>query len=369
MADIPPYRPLRVVIAGGGTGGHLFPGIAIAQAFLLKNPDTRIVFVTSGKKIEETVLADSPFDQRRISVEGVKGRGWIAKIAAVFKLPGALIASMRLLWAYRADLVIGMGGYSAGPVALGAWILRIPRFICEQNSIPGLTNRLLAPLAARVYVSFPNNGFNNQAKVMFSGNPVRDDIRRTAAEEKSAGRRFTVLVAGGSQGAHRVNLAVMEAASMLKNPDRFTLIHQTGDADVEIVKKTYAALGIDHEAAPFFRDMATRYQRADFAICRAGATTVAELTVSGLPALFIPFPFAADNHQVSNARALVENGAAEMVEEQALTPQWLAGRLDHLADHPNELTAMREKMRSLSKPDAAEEIVEDIYRVGGFGSE
>lgn len=358
----------RVLIVGGGTGGHLFPGIAIAQAFVNRDENARILFVTSGKKIEETVLAGTPYDKERISVEGIKGKTLFSKLGTLMKLPRGFAESLKLLTRFKPDVVIGMGAYSAGPVVLGAWLLRVPRVICEQNSIPGLTNRMLAGFAQRIYVSFPDTGFKAADKVRFTGNPVREEILRameTAGEPDPAKqhRGFTILVSGGSQGAHRINTAMLEAVDCLSHPERYTLLHQTGSADADMIRNAYRQKQIRHEAAPFFNDMAARYRAADLVICRSGATTVAELTAAGKPAVFIPFPFAADNHQVHNAKALVDAGAAEMILESDLTGRWLAERIEFYAAHPEALQAAGEKIRQFSRPEAANQIVDDICRM------
>jgi UDP-N-acetylglucosamine--N-acetylmuramyl-(pentapeptide) pyrophosphoryl-undecaprenol N-acetylglucosamine transferase len=359
---------LRVVIAGGGTGGHLFPGIAIAEAFVKRQAKTEILFVTSGKKIEETVLAHTPYAKKRISAEGIKGKSIIAKLASIMKLPRGLMDSFRLLAAFKPHAVIGMGAYSAGPVVLAAWMMRMPRVICEQNSIPGLTNRMLAGLAKRIYVSFPEVQFKDSDKVYFTGNPVRDEILQlikknapAQSDQKQAG--FTILVSGGSQGAHRINMAMLEAVDCLKDPGHYTLIHQTGVADADMARGAYQQKNIRHEVSPFFTDMAARYGQADLVICRSGATTVAELTAAGRPAVFIPFPFATDNHQVFNAKALVDAGAAEMILEENLTGKLLAERIEYYAGHPDTLALAGEKIRQFSRPDAADKIVDDIYLI------
>jgi UDP-N-acetylglucosamine--N-acetylmuramyl-(pentapeptide) pyrophosphoryl-undecaprenol N-acetylglucosamine transferase len=359
---------LRVVIAGGGTGGHLFPGIAIAEAFVKRQADTEIMFVTSGKKIEETVLAHTPYAKKRISAEGIKGKSIFAKLSSMMKLPKGLMDSIKLLATFQPHAVIGMGAYSAGPVVLAAWMMRIPRVICEQNSIPGLTNRMLAGLAQRIYVSFPGVLFKNPDKMVFTGNPVRDEILQliqkgapAQSDQKPAG--FTILVSGGSQGAHRINMAMLEAVDCLKDPFRYTLIHQTGTADADMVRGAYQQKNIRHEVAPFFTDMAARYGQADLVICRSGATTVAELTAAGRPAVFIPFPFATDNHQVFNAKALVDGGAAEMILEENLTGEILAERIEYYVAHPDALKIAGDKIREFSRPDAADKIVDDIYRI------
>ncbi len=364
---------LRIVIAGGGTGGHLFPGIAIAEAFMRRQPETRILFVSSGKKIEETVLAKTGFEKKLITIEGIKGKRFSTKMLSLMKLPRGLIESIGLLIGFKPDVVIGMGAYSAGPVVVSAWMLRVLRVIHEQNSIPGITNRLLADFANRIYVSFADTKIKARAeKIVFTGNPVRKEIldaicrnRNTGAKAQNNNLKFDVLILGGSQGAHSINMAVVDALKYLKAPVKYRFTHQTGEQDVDHVQKAYSASNIECVVAPFFEDMATRYQNADLVICRSGATTVAELTIAGSAVIFIPFPFATDNHQVVNTRALVENGAAEMILEEELSGLFLSDKIQYYAGHPDILEERKARMRQFGKPDAAERIVDDIYRIIG----
>jgi UDP-N-acetylglucosamine--N-acetylmuramyl-(pentapeptide) pyrophosphoryl-undecaprenol N-acetylglucosamine transferase len=366
------YPGLRIVIAGGGTGGHLFPGIAIAEVFMKRQPATRVLFVTSGKKIEETVLAKTIFEKKLISVEGIKGKSIFAKLASLCRLPKGLMEVLSLLIGYQPDIVIGMGAYSAGPVIAGAWMLRMHRVIHEQNSIPGLTNRLLSSIAEKIYVSFPDTGFKSSVrhKIDFTGNPVRNEIIQAAGSGRSShtrqdgqNRLFTVLILGGSQGAHSINMAVLDSLHYLKNPEPFRFVHQTGIKDADAVGNVYQQHQVVSDVAPFFNDMADRYREADLVICRSGATTVAELTVTGKAVIFIPFPFATDDHQVVNASALVEGGAAEMIQEKDLTGEILAQRIVFYSKNAGVKEKMESQISQFGRPDAAERIVDDIYRM------
>lgn len=361
------WRPLNVVIAGGGTGGHLFPGIAVAGEFAVRNSRSRILFIGAGRPIEKAALARAGYPQRTIAIEGIKGRGIWAKIRAMLKIPGALWRSSGILGEMQADLVVGVGGYAAGPVALAAWIRGLPVVLCEQNTLPGITNRMLFPIARRIHVSFDNTrGKIHPMKKRVSGNPVRREILEAASITKRSQAPFTVMVVGGSQGAHAINLAVVEALSHLDSRHRMRFVHQTGADDRDMVDASYRQAGIDAEAKAFFHDMATRYAQADLVVCRAGATTVAELTALGKVALFVPFPFAADNHQELNARALVDANAALMILERDLTGQVLARQLNALAETPERLAAMADQSRAMGRPDAARRIVDDCYELIGL---
>lgn len=359
-------RSLNVAIAGGGTGGHLFPGIAVAEAFRMKDPHNKILFVGVGNPFEKAALERAGYPQRSVAVEGIKGRGLWDKARAALKIPVALFQAAGILGEMRADLVVGVGGYAAGPVAIAAWFKRIPVVICEQNTLPGITNRLLFPVARRIYLSFEaTRGRIDPEKRRVSGNPVRQSILESEDVEVQEKRGFTIFVIGGSQGAHAINMAFVAALPHLKKKERIRIVHQTGAADRDRVARAYADAGIDAEVKAFFHDMASRYRRADLVVCRAGATTVAELTALGKTALFVPYPYAADNHQEFNARALVDAGAAQMVVERDLSGAELAGRLDRLVENPAMLADMAARSKMLGRPEAAKFIADDCYNLLG----
>jgi UDP-N-acetylglucosamine--N-acetylmuramyl-(pentapeptide) pyrophosphoryl-undecaprenol N-acetylglucosamine transferase len=362
------WRPLNVVVAGGGTGGHLFPGIAVAGEFARRHPRTRVLFVGAGRRFEKDALARAGYPQETIAIEGIKGRGLWAKSLAALKIPGAVWRSAGILGRIKADLVVAVGGYAAGPVALAGWVKAIPVVLCEQNTVPGITNRLLFPIARRIYISFEQTrGRIDPRKRRLSGNPVRAEILAAVSAEKVADEAFTVMVVGGSQGAHAINMAFVEALTHLDRASSMRVLHQTGAADCDKLAEAYRQAGVHAEVKAFFHDMASRYVRADLVVCRAGATTVAELTALGKAALFIPYPFAADNHQEFNARALVDCGAAEMVLESELSGEVLARLLADLAASPQRLAAMASRSRNLGRPDAARVIVDDCYELLGSG--
>ncbi len=364
-----PDLPGRVVIAGGGTGGHLFPGIAIAEEIRSRAPDCRVLFISRGNDFERTALARAGFPLAAIAIEGIKGRGLWNQVRALLRLPGAVLAASALLGAARPEIVIGLGSYAAGPVVMAAWLRRVPVGLCEQNTLPGITNRALARLADRIYTSFEQTagGFDPR-KVLWTGNPLRMEIVRAS---ETAGRRvpgggrepFSVLILGGSQGARAINRGVCEAIAHLAPCERFAFVHQTGAADAEAVAAAYRTAGISARVQAFFDDMAARYLASDLIVCRAGATTVAEITALGKPAIFIPFPHAADDHQRRNAERLVQAGAAEMILETELTGERLAARIAHFAAHPEELKALAARAAALGRPDAARRIVDDCFQL------
>ncbi|MCD6274312.1 MAG: undecaprenyldiphospho-muramoylpentapeptide beta-N-acetylglucosaminyltransferase [Deltaproteobacteria bacterium] len=365
------YSP-RIVIAGGGTGGHLFPGIAIAEEFLHRDPKSVILFVISGNPFEISVLSEKKYEYSCIESQGIKGRRLLKQITAVAKIPKGILNSLKILKRFRPDIVLGLGSYSSGPVVAGAWLLGINIALCEQNILPGITNRLLSYFAARIYVAFRNTSLGcSQKKIYFTGNPVRREIIDYAAwnkpEQKDGKlkdkRRFTVMITGGSQGAHSINLAVADALGHIKNKDQFYFIHQTGDDDEDMMQGIYESHGIRCTVKSFLNDMPVHFEKSDFVICRSGATTVAELTVLGKGILFIPYPFAADNHQVLNALSLAEAGAAEMILQDDLGGKLLAKKIEYFASHPESLKTMAARAKKIGRPGAVKKIVDNCCRL------
>jgi UDP-N-acetylglucosamine--N-acetylmuramyl-(pentapeptide) pyrophosphoryl-undecaprenol N-acetylglucosamine transferase len=366
---------VNILIAGGGTGGHLFPGIALARSFMSRNPENRVLFVGTDREFECTTLAREGFDHVSIRAAGIKGLGFFGKMKAAFKIPGALSQSKAIIKGFAPDIVIGVGGYSSGPVALAARLMGIPVVVQEQNILPGITNRIMGKFATRIHVSFEESiAFFNGKKAVMSGNPVRQSIldarkERDALKSGEQTYRFTLLVAGGSQGARAVNKAVMDALPFLSDKGNLFVIHQTGETDEKTVREAYEREGINADVKAFYTDMDEKYKAADLLVCRAGATTLSEITVMGLPSILIPFPYAADNHQVKNAMSLVAKEAAEMIEEKDLAGEMLAGRITYYRENPDELWRMEIASRNYGKPEAAETIVDDCYGIMKKGGE
>jgi UDP-N-acetylglucosamine--N-acetylmuramyl-(pentapeptide) pyrophosphoryl-undecaprenol N-acetylglucosamine transferase len=363
-------RAISLIIAGGGTGGHLFPGIAVAEEVLAAGLNSHVCFVGTGNRFETGVLNGKGFEQKHIRVQSLKGKSIFQQIKTLVFLPWSVFSATWILKKLRPDVVLGVGGYSAGPVVLAAWMLRIPRALHEQNVIPGMTNRLLSVFADRIYVSFKNTRIKAPAqKIRLTGNPVRKEILSglenapispwdPVTPEK---KPFTIFIVGGSQGAHRINTAVLAALTHIASKDRIAFIHQTGAADESAARKAYTEHNITGTVKSFFHDMERQYRKADLVICRAGASTIAELTVLGKGVIFVPYPFAADDHQALNARQLVSVGAAELILEKDLTGELLAKKIEHYASSPQKLASMAANMRKQARPDAAKTIVEDLY--------
>ena len=357
---------LRIVLAGGGTGGHLFPGLAIAQEFMTRNKRNTIVFVSTGNALERSVLSETDFKLETITAEGIKGRGLWNQAKSALKIPKGIIESLRILKDYKPDLTIGLGSYSAGPVVVGAWLLGTKIALHEQNILPGITNRILARFANRIYVSFDDTKTRFEPhKVRLTGNPVRRELLNSYQGDKviRGSKSFCVLVIGGSQGAHSINMSVIEALDYLTQKENLFFIHQTGSADEQMVSAAYQRRNVAAKVQSFFRQMAPLYKQADLIICRAGATTVAEVTAMGKAVIFIPFPFATDDHQALNAGTLVREDAAEMILQKDLSAKVLSQKIDYYAAHPQALEAMAARAGQLGHPDAARAIVDDCYRI------
>ena len=363
-------KSLRIAIAGGGTGGHLFPGIAIAQEFMRRYLHNEIIFVSTGNPLEKRILSKLNYALERITVEGIKGRGWWNQFKSICKLPKGIFDAFRILKRFKPHLIVGLGSYSAGPVVLAARLLRLKIVLCEQNLLPGITNRLLSRLADMIFISFEESKSHFASdNVRFTGNPVRQDILQDNKSLSSneglerAPKPFTVLIIGGSQGARRINETVCAALNLLDRKEGLYFIHQTGATDENMVRDAYTQHEVPSIVQAFFDNMAEHYQDADLIICRAGATTVAEITALGKASLFIPFPYAADDHQALNAGSLTKNGAAEMILEKDLTAEILVEKIDYYTKHPEALAEMAQRARSFGNPNAAQEIVDHCYRL------
>ena len=356
---------MRLLICGGGTGGHLFPGVAVAEEFLHSVPRAQVLFVHTGRETDKRVLAKRNFASQGLVSAGLKGKSWWGKVKALLMVPGSVWQAMRLIKEFRPQVVLGVGGYVTGPVLLGAWILGIPVCIHEQNSVPGLANRLLSHLARRIFLSIPGSeGYFRADRWVFTGNPVRKEVRALAGGE-SRGKGKTLVVMGGSLGAHALNLLMAEGARMLRRqvPEDFRIIHQTGRADVRLVSTAYEKMRIPAKVRAFFDNMPMVLAKADLVVARAGATSLAELTVMGKAMILVPYPYAADDHQMKNGRWLAEAGAATLCEQQGLSSKMLTDEIVRLINNDEERLAMAHAARKLGKPTAARIIVEECLKM------
>lgn len=354
----------RIIIAGGKTGGHLFPGIAVAQALESADPGARILFVGTDAPFEVYTLKRYGYAHRTISARPVKGKSLLARAQALCLILVSLIQSLVLILGFRPGFVLGVGGFSSFALVLAAWTLRIPTAIQEQNTVPGITNRILSRFAGTIFTAFPATRYLPASKIRCVGNPIRQEPSKTLDEPlpEPGPEDFTVLITGGSQGASSLNRAAMEAAKHMDGTKGLFLIHQTGLGDEKEVKQTYAKLKIRTHSAAFFHDMGRIQNLADLAIARAGAGTLSELCIKGLPAVLVPFPHAADDHQTFNARALEDQGKALLIPDHELTGKKLARTILELKADPERLASMSRAMKSQAMPHGAEEIAEHIIK-------
>ena len=361
---------MKIAIAGGGTGGHIFPGIAVAKEFKKDSDRAEVIFIGTSEGIEARVVPKESFEIRFIRSEGIVGRGIYRSIRSICRVPSSLRDSHSILKDFKPDIVLGVGGYCSGPVVMSAFLMGIPTIIHEQNTIPGLTNKLLGRFVNIVAVTYLESmDFFPKDKTYLTGNPVREEILggdrdrgyRTFRLDKEL---FTVFVFGGSSGASKINNALSEALVYLEDfKDKIQFLHQTGERDFNFVREFYHSRGFKGTIIPFIYDMADAYAVADLVISRAGATTLAELTTCGKAAILVPYPFAASNHQEANARKLWDVGAAQMIIDRELDGRTLSFLIRHLLEEPDALGEMERISKSLGKPDATRKIVELIEGV------
>jgi UDP-N-acetylglucosamine--N-acetylmuramyl-(pentapeptide) pyrophosphoryl-undecaprenol N-acetylglucosamine transferase len=394
---------LSILIAGGGTGGHLYPGVAVARELLARVPEAEVTFVGTAAGIEARVIPREGFALELIRSAGLKGKSAASLARGVGLLPLSAIDAWRVISRRRPDVVIGVGGYSSGPIVALAALRGVPTLLMEQNAMPGITNRTLARFVRSAAVTYDASIGYFGSKAFMAGNPVRPEFfrgdqqqrrqgipedhkdRREGGPEDHRDRReggpadreayepdtlprdaARVLVFGGSQGAHAINVAMVEAASRLAAASpRLAITHQTGERDLEMVRDGYRRAGLQARVEPFLFEMDREMKAADLVICRAGATTLAELTASGRPSILIPLPTATDDHQRKNAQALVAHGAAQMIDQRELTGERLATEIAALAGNAERRRRMSDDARRMARPDAARVIVDKVLELAG----
>ncbi|MBQ4855326.1 undecaprenyldiphospho-muramoylpentapeptide beta-N-acetylglucosaminyltransferase [Rhodanobacter sp. B2A1Ga4] len=349
-----------VLIMAGGTGGHIFPGLAVAEC--LRAQGVPVVWLGAVGGMETKVVPAQRIELHTVAVGGLRGKGIRTRLLAPLMLLRALFASLAVLRQVQPRSVLSMGGYVAGPGGLAAWLLRVPLLVHEQNRVAGFTNRKLAALAKRVLAGFADA----LPRAEWVGNPVREAIAALPPPaERMAGRsgKLRLLVLGGSLGARALNLALPQALAQLTPAQRPEVLHQCGSRGLDEAREAYAQAGVEAQVVAFIDDMAGTYGWADLAVCRAGALTLAELAAAGLGAVLVPFPHAVDDHQTRNGEVLMAAGAAELMQENELDVQILAQRLASLLDDRQRLLAMAEAARTLAKPDAAQVIARACLEV------
>ena len=359
-----------ILIMAGGTGGHVFPALALAR--LLRARSYEVIWLGTRRGLEARVVPAEQIPIEWLSVGGLRGKSLATLIAAPFRLVLALAQALRVMWRHRPIVVVGLGGFVTGPGGVAAWLTRRPLLIHEQNAVAGFTNRLLSRIAREVLEAFPGS-FGRGVHARLIGNPVRQDISAIdpPAERFAArGGPIRILVIGGSQGATRLNAVVPFALARLRQTATtgippIDVRHQAGERWIEAGRQSYASAGVRADVRPFIEDMAEAYSWADLVICRSGALTVSELAAAGVGAILVPFPAAVDDHQTQNAQYLVGEGAAVLIADRELTAERLAGELQRLCAGRGKLLAMAERARLLARPRAADDLAASCLRLAG----
>jgi UDP-N-acetylglucosamine--N-acetylmuramyl-(pentapeptide) pyrophosphoryl-undecaprenol N-acetylglucosamine transferase len=358
----------KIVIAGGGTGGHLFPGVALAKALKGIDITMEITFVGTKQGIESKVLPGEGFKLKTIISSGLLGKRGLNRWVSWLKLPVGAAQSMYFLIRNRPNLVVGVGGYVSAPLVFSAWLLRIPILIHEQNVFPGMANKWLGKIADKVAVSYKESKhFFLKRKVEVTGNMIHEKLCQPREEFPPPLKQpFGVLILGGSQGAHSINMAMVEALDLLSDrKERLHITHQTGGADYENIKKQYAAKGFSANVMSFITDMPVRYRLASLVICRSGATTLAEITAAGRVSFLIPFPYAANNHQEHNARIIETASAGEVVLDKEISGERIAKSIKKAMDEPENLQKMENNSYRLGSRDATKKVQEICLELMG----
>ncbi|WP_022950623.1 undecaprenyldiphospho-muramoylpentapeptide beta-N-acetylglucosaminyltransferase [Leucothrix mucor] len=356
-----------VLITAGGTGGHVYPGLAVARALQAQN--IPVVWMGTPKGFEARVIPEAGIEMALLEVTGLRGKGITTLLLAPFRLVKALYQSVRIMQKHKPAAVLGMGGFVAGPGGLVASLMGIPVIIHEQNAIPGLTNRLLSKFSRKVLEGFPGTFHQAGNKAVPVGNPVRQDISSLPAPTERMKRddsQLHLLIIGGSLGAQALNETVPQALAELAPEMRPVVRHQAGKNKDESTREQYAKSGVEATVSPFIEDMGEAYGWADLVICRSGALTVTELAAAGLASILVPYPYAVDDHQTANGLYLSENGAAILVSQSDLTVSYLAQHLQSLTQEPERLLQMGEKARELARPNATEAVAAIVAEMANY---
>lgn len=360
---------MTIIIAAGGTGGHLYPAVALAREFLRRDSSTKILFIGTSRGVESRVLAHEGLELALITAKPVMGKGLLDVVQAMLSLPVGIWQSWQVLRRRRADLVIGVGGYTSPTVLMAAALMGIPRVILEPNAYPGLANKVVGPFAQRVFLAFESAAtFFDRRNTQVVGTPIRREFLEQESESQATvkGNGRHLLIFGGSQGAQAINSAVLEALPLLMaRVPTLTITHQTGEGDYERVREGYRALGISANVVSFLYDMPTVLWTADVVVARAGAMTIAELTACGKPAILIPLPTAIYDHQMKNARAMEAAGGAVVLPQSDLTGARLSETVDSIVTDSKRWDSMHRGSLAMRRIDAGERIVDECYAIMG----
>ena len=355
---------MRIVIAGGGTGGHIFPAISIAEEIMRRSDDNEVLFVGTNNGMEKELIPSLGFNLEIINSRGIIGKGFMYKIKSMISALNGIFSSFSILRSFQPDLVLGVGGYVSGPTVLSAYLSFIPTAICEQNTVPGVTNRILSKFTRKIFVTFKEStDYFPEKKVVITGNPLRSSLIESCLTENDNKPGFNVFIMGGSQGSRNLNTIIPGALAAL-NKKGLKVVHQTGKNNKEEVEKRYNELGIDAEVYTFIDDIAEYYRNSDLIISRSGAGAIAEITAFKKASVLIPYPHAAHNHQYLNARFMEKSGASVLISEDELTKKYLTEKIEEILNE-DRLFQMSKASGKLAKPDAAKEIVEQLYSLIG----
>ena len=347
---------MKLLIAGGGTGGHVFPALAIAQEWLSRGSEREVVLVGTERGIEMKLVPQAGLPLETLRVAGLKGKGGATLLRNLAMLAPAMLDARRVLRRHQPVAAFGVGGYAAGPMLLATWLGRVPNVIFEPNAEPGFTNRVLARISTRIATGYEFSARAWGRKAIVTGCPVRPEF--FSITPRRPGKPFRLLVTGGSQGALPINRALVDAMDRLAaRKSELAIVHQTGERDYNAVRTAYARREINAEVVPFLTDMAGRFAWADVIVCRAGAITAAEIAAAGRAAIFIPFGRATDSHQLRNAQEMTRAGAGRLISEVELTAERLTGEIFLLLDQPQEIEKLSTAARRLARPCAARDIV------------
>ena len=355
---------MKILIAGGGTGGHVFPGIALAKEFVKRADNVEIIFVGTKKGLEASLIPKLGFRFEVIRTAQVKGKSILHKIMSLLIMPTAFITALKNIIKYKPDIILGVGGYASfAQVLVGSLFPGYKTFIHEQNSIPGLANKVLGKFTDKIFISFEKSGtFFNKDKIIFLGNHIREEFVKTAARPDSRSK-FTVCITGGSQGARKINSTFLEALKKIEDlAPQINIIHQTGKLDYEKIKEKYKNFKFAVELKPFFDDLWEKYAKSHIIISRSGAG-ICEIAAMGRASILIPYSYASYNHQEENAKAFLEKNACVLIKESELNPDILADKIKHYFHRRNELAVMELNAKKMAKPDAAKNIVDECINL------
>lgn len=356
---------MKVLIAAGGTGGHIYPGIAVANEIMRRDESSEVLFVGTARGLETRIVPDNGFQLSLINSAGLKSVGFSGKIRGMMILPKSFLEARRLLKEFKPDVVVGAGGYVSGPVLMTASLMRIPTLVMDSNALPGFTNRQLTRFVDKAALTFVEALPYFGKKGVVTGNPVRKEFFELVPPESNG--TVKLLIFGGSQGARAINEAMIAALPKLdRSQDRLYITHQTGEPDFDKVRETYKQFGWENaDVRPYISDMVSEFAKCDLIICRAGATTCAELAAAGKAAIMVPLPTAADDHQRKNAEAMQNAGAARMILQKDLNAEVLAAEIELLISEPEKISEMEMCAKKLGRRDAAEATVDLIESLAG----